>query len=406
VELKLQSNFFYQTIKTKLVCEILKNPSGIIFLIISFAMFFLIFKLGINTDLSNHLRILEIYLQYGYFPIPPLYYFTIYITGFLMPLYPLIMASIVVLTLFSFLKYYIVQRYLKHELIFLPTLFVGFLSFSLMCLGPLVIPFFNNQFLSAGKFSSTVWHNSTTIFVFPFCIWLFIKSLLYLKTPSQNLWIKILIVSVIIILSKPSFLFSFLIVFPVVCLYKFKWTKWFYYSALLSLIILLLIIAEQRILYHYNPLDRLWYHGETSKIIIAPFKVWLVFAKHPIFNLFSSFLFIIGFILLKYQLVKRDIEILFALSLLFISLLIYFTLAESGPRVNDGNFYWQIPISLLIVYMLLIKKIFSSYKFLNSKYISISTILFTDKILLLFYSFQFLSGIYYAFRLIHSRNFY
>jgi hypothetical protein len=410
--MELESNFF-PTSSIKLAFRnvidfVRKNIFSILFLFISTSIFFLIFKLSIATDLSSHIRILKEHLKYGYFPIPPLYYFTIYLVGFLMPIYPLMLASIFVLGVFSFLKYLVVQNYLVKELAHLPVLFVGFLIFTLMFIGPVVIPFFNNRFLYAGKFTSTVWHNSTTIFVFPFCIWLFIKSLDYLKKPRLQIWVRLIAVSLIIILAKPSFLFPFLIVFPLICLYKFQWTKWFYYSLLLSIIITIGIGIEQRILYNNNPLDKLWYHGESSKIIIAPFKVWLLFAKYPLVDIASSFLFVIGFIFFKFKSLKHNMEIIYALSLLAISLVIYFILAESGPRFMDGNFYWQIPFSLLIVYIMMLKNIFHSKvnRTFKSKYKEVLFILTKEKILFILYSFQFLSGIYYAFRLINSKNFY
>ena len=218
-----------------------------------------------------------------------------------MPVYPLMLASIFVLTIFSLLKYIIVHNYLKKELVHLPANFISFLSFTLMFTGPLIIPFFNNQFLYAGKFSSTIWHNSTTIFVFPFCVWLFKESLDYLKKPQVFLWVELILISLIIILAKPSFLFAFLIVFPLVCFLKFRWSKWFFFTVFLSLIILIGIAIEQRLIYDHNPLDKLWYHGETSEIIIAPFKVWLVFAKRPFINIICSFLFVIGFIFFKFK---------------------------------------------------------------------------------------------------------
>ena len=385
-----------------------KNLFAIVYFVVSTGIFFLIFKLGIGTDLSNHIRIFEEYLKHGYFPIPPLYYLTIYLVSLVIPVYPLILASIFVLAVFSLLKFIAVRNYLKQGLPHLPNLFVSFFVFTLMFLGPVIIPFFNNQFLSVGKFSSTIWHNSTTIFVFPFCIWLFIVSLTYLKKPGLNVSAKLIFISLIIILAKPSFLFSFVIAFPLICLLKFKFKKWFFFSLLLSLIIVVALAIEQRILYNNNPLDKLWYQGEPSKIIIAPFKVWLVFAKYPIVNILSSFLFVIGFIILKFKFIKHNLEIIYALSLLCISLIIYFTLAESGPRFMDGNFYWQIPVSLLIVYMVMIKYIFTSKgnDVFKSRFLKIRSILFKEKILILLYSIQFLSGIYYAFRLILSKNFY
>ena len=103
--------------------------------------------------------------------------------------------------------------------------FQDLLTFTLMFFSPVFIYFFDGSIMYLGKFTSTIWHNSTTIFVFPFCLLLFIESLKYLKKPGEYSALKLLGISILIFLSKPSFLFSFIIVFPIICFYKFGWLK-------------------------------------------------------------------------------------------------------------------------------------------------------------------------------------
>lgn len=352
---------------------------------------------------------LERYLDYGYFPTPPLYYLSIYLLSYLIPVYPYIISAIIVLTISSFLKYLFAFKYLKEgiETSSRRILLIGVLSFSLMFAAPVIIPFINNEFLYVGKFTSTIWHNSTTIFVIPFCIWLFIDSLHYIKKPGGWLFWKLLILSVIILVAKPSFLFAFVVVFPIICLYKFGWNRnWFLYSIFLSGTILICLVIEKNIIYQNNPLDKLWYEGKSSKIIIAPFKVWLIYAKHPLLNILTSFLFLISFLFLKFRKAVTDIDILYSFSLLIISLIIFFTFAESGPRFTDANFYWQIPCSLFLANLVVLKKVVVPYLFKSDCKLKIKNISFTDKFLLFFYSLHVLSGVYYTLRIIVERNYY
>jgi hypothetical protein len=283
----------------------------------------------------------------------------------------------------------------------------GIMAFSLMLIAPVVIPFTNDPHLYVGKFTSTIWHNSTTIFVFPFCIWLFVQSINYLNKPSDSTFGKLLFFSLLILLSKPSFLFAFGVAFPIICIVRFGWDqKWFLYTILLSVIILICLIVEKDIIYQNNVLNKLVYKGETSKIIIAPFKVWLRFAFHPFIYFLTSFLFIFSFIVIKFSKIKKDVEILYSLLLLTISLFIYFMLAESGPRFFHSNFYWQIPISMLIINMVMLKKLFIPYTRSESNKITLKIISLQDKLLLFIYSLHFVSGVYYTLRILIEKTYY
>jgi hypothetical protein len=281
------------------------------------------------------------------------------------------------------------------------------MAFSLMFISPIIIPFINDQHFYVGKFTSTVWHNSTTIFVFPFCIWLFVESINYLNKPGNLSFGKLLFLSLLIILSKPSFLFAFAVAFPMICMARFGWNKkWFLFTVLLSVIIVVCLMVEKNIIYQNKVLDKLIYKGETSHIVIAPFEVWMRFAFHPLIYFVTSFLFIVSFILIKFSKIKNDLEIVYSFLLLVISLFIYFMLAESGPRFFHSNFYWQIPISMLIINMVMLKKLFIPYTRSLSKKITLKMFSLQDKLLLLIYSLHFISGVCYTIRILIEKTYY
>jgi hypothetical protein len=277
-----------------------------------------------------------------------------------------------------------------------------------MFVAPLFLYFFEGGVMYMGKFTSTIWHNSTTIFVLPISLWLYIESLKYLKSPGGLLLLKMAGIALVILLSKPSFLFAFVVVFPLICLFQFGLTqKYFWYTLILSASILLALLLQKNIIYQNAALlDKFLYNSETSKVIIAPFQVWLLWTKYPIINFFSSFLFLLSFVLLKFRHLKRDIEIGYALALLVVSLIIFFTLAESGPRFSHGNFYWQIPITLLIINMVFLKKLLTPYFEEKINIALIKKFSTVDKIILLVFASQFLSGLLYTLKIIFTKNYY
>src|SRR6185437_8684315 len=278
--------------KSSLISIIKSNFFGIFYSFFVIIFFYSIFKLQIPTDVQLHIKILSEYLNNGSFPNPPLYYFSIYLLNILFE-NNFIYASVIILSFASILKFYLVKFYLGKNEFSIKLGKQDFLAFTIMFLSPIFIFFIDNSTWYLGKFTSTIWHNSTIIFVFPFCIWLFLESLKYLKKPGVFSLLKMLIISVLIILAKPSFLFAFIVAFPFICMYEFGlFNKWFYYVAFICLLILCALFFQKNLIYHNSELDKLIYNDEKSKIIIAPFKVWLAWSKYPISNFLTSFVFI------------------------------------------------------------------------------------------------------------------
>lgn len=390
-----------------LVSKIKANILGIAFFIITFFFFSLIIKLGISTDIQSHIEILNKYLRLGYFPNPPLYYFCIYLVDFIVVVnFHFVVSSILVLSIFSALKFNLVKKYFLKDVINSNISVIESVTFSLMFCSPIYIYFLDGNVAYMGKFTSTIWHNSTIIFVFPICIWLFLQSLNFLNDPSKTLAIKLIGISILILLSKPSFLFAFIIVFPIISLYKFgRKNMWFIISVIVCTILFILLIVQKNVIYQNGNLDRLVYGGAISQVIIAPFKVWLSWAQHPFMNILTSFLFVLSFIILKFHTYKKDLEILYALGLLLVSLSIFFIFAESGPRFNHGNFYWQIPITFLIVNMVLIKNIFLPFLKEHINWLTLRKVSTPNKWILFFYSLHFISGIYYMVRILLEKSY-
>ena len=202
-------------------------------------------------------------------------------------------------------------------------------------------------------------------------------------------------------------MFAFIIAFPLICIYIFGWlNKWFYYAVIICVIVLLVLAMQKKFIYQDDILTNVIYNGKVSEVIVAPFQVWLTWAKHPFSNIITSFAFLFCFILVKFFYYKKDIEVIYSLMLLVISLLVFFLLAESGPRFKHGNFYWQIPISLLIVNMVFIKKIlFFPFKE-SSLILSLRRLFIQNKLIMLFYSMQFISGIVYLVNIVVKKNYF
>jgi len=369
-------------------------------------VFFLeIFRRNIPTDLQLHIRILETYLLNGHFPDTPLYYLAIYVIHFLFFSSSFINATIIILSVSCIIKYILVRRFLQTSN---PNIADNsFFPFSLMFLSPLFIYYLDGNNWYLGKFTSSIWHNSTTIFVFPICIWLFMESLEYLKKPALKKMVKLLGISILILLAKPSFLFAFIIAFPLICFVKFGFlNKYFLFAGASVVLILLCLFLQKQLIYtSTNSLDKLIYGAKESHVIVAPFRVWLLWTNHPALSIFSSFAFVFSFIILKYKVYKSDIEVWYSIMLLVVSLFVFFLFAESGPRLYHGNFYWQIPVSMLIINMVFVKKILSGSSVNNFSGLSLWALFRCNKIICSLYLLQFISGLCYLSHILITKSY-
>lgn len=390
-----------------LIKKLKDNIFGLLYGVIVFIFFFLIFKLRIPTDIQAHIEILKIFLNNGSFPNPPLYYLCVYALSLFIPNNPFVVSSLLVLVIISIVKYLVVANYFERKTSERNFLLVSGIAFTLMFTSPIFLFYFDGDFLYLGKFTSSIWHNSTTIFVFPFCIWLYIVSLRYLENPSNKALIQLFGITILIQLAKPSFLFSFVIVFPLASFYKFGWLKkWSWSAVVVCILIFASLILQKYLIYQQDSLlDKLVYGGKSSNIIIAPFQVWLSYAKNPLWALLSSFVFLLSYIVLNFRRFIHDLELLYCFLLLAISLVIFFILAESGPRFLHANFYWQIPIAILIMNMTVLSKIIFPYINKSESRFSFKKLFFKDKVVLSFYLLHFISGIYYVGNILLNKSY-
>lgn len=268
--------------------------------------------------------------------------------------------------------------------------FSVYIGLSLMFVFAIPLPgYFVNGFFYIGNFVPNVWHNSTTIFLFPFAIILFYLSYMQLITFShkRNLWIFILIILNVFI--KPSFLFVFICVYPFFLLYKYKLNKEFWLSMGPVLFSIFLIALEYWMVFqHINPNNK-----EISNVIIQPFVSYTYYShlwQLP-FSLIFSLLFPICYVILNFPKLKSELLFWFTFLSFLAAVLIFFLIAESGPRATHGNFYWQIVICTWLCFCISIIALIRDVEHMG--------LTVKNRFLLSLYSIHVLMGVIYFTRL-------
>lgn len=195
------------------------------------------------------------------------------------------------------------------------------------------------------------WLNSTTIFVFPFCMYLFYVSFKALRNTSLStqVFLQLIIISVFIIFTKPNYMLVFLITFPLFALFFQR--KIIVQSILLSFVIVLILALQYYYIFfiyvkHYNFLNY-----QNIKITIEPFHAWNrissnILASSVLWFALPVYVFIVYFKLL----IKEKIYI-YSIIQFFIAILIFILFeerTENGKIYGSVNFIWQAIITLYI----------------------------------------------------------
>jgi hypothetical protein len=254
-----------------------------------------------------------------------------------------------------------------------------------------------------GKFVPMVWHNSTTIFLFPFAILLFWKQL-NLFDPKLNFKsIDIVIINLLVIINmlvKPSFLFTFAPVTLFFLIQRFKvesLKNWILKATPIFTTFLVVLIQYYFI---YIKQDGSFYHEQSKVALSFPFELMSTFIP----NWFIPFTFIFSFAFIIYTMIvyKEIINFMpfrYALTLAIVGILISAFFIEIGPRALHGNFLWQNVICSYLLFL-------TTISFITPKLISKKTWTTNDKILGLLFLTHTISGFLYLFKIAITTSYY
>lgn len=382
----------------------------LIVFIISLIFFYLIIHRQIPTDIQAHIIFIQKLLEFKIFPPNFLYYLIIYVVSFFSSNFKMLALSSVIVLSIS-----VVFKFKTSEIIFesindfkaksLSNVHLFILLIVLMSL-LFVHPIYllrrvmGDPFLFVGMVPMNVWHNSTTIFLFPFAIILFYYSYKFLETKENKYLYLTFLFSVINILLKPSFFFCLAVIFPLFALLKFRFKKEFWYSCIVIAGAAIILAIQFYLIYANRYLDKLNFNEGTSKVILAPFSFWSVYSKHIALDLVMSVLFPIFFIILYFNKIKNSLLLQYSGALFILGLLILILFAESGIRFGHGNFRWQ---AIVTNYIFFLSTVILFYKILKEGNFKIGN---KGWFMIAVYFIHFLCGLGYVIKMIIQKSAY
>lgn len=368
-------------------------------------LFFHFIYINVESDIPLHVNISYQSAQgeRGYFP-NFLYYLLSNGFGLFKSNLNLIVTTTLLITSISTtLKYSISKAiFLSLKLKELSPWFIRLLSVALLVYVPIpnVYDFMDVRYYMLGRLNSSIWHNTTVIFMIPFSLllfWIQIKAFKRDYVTNKMLFAMSALVLLNVFI-KPSFIFVYL---PITgCWIFVKYIKDI--KQLLRNLIpvfvggLYLIYSVYSIFFTKNTST---INEEANKLMVSDaFEVWSHFVpvnSIPII-IVMSLLFPLVYVLLRTSALK-DQDVVYSGLLLLLGILITIFVKEEGPRKYHFNLSWQNSIAAYLFLLMIIKNIFINIKSISK---------FKIKLFATLFSVHLMFGVVYIIRILTGDGYY
>jgi hypothetical protein len=308
-----------------------------------------------SYDYYVHLGLAQSMLRYHLVLTPHfLYQLVTIIIYMLLPLKQIATAGLItVLLCYAFTA--IIVFYLLRSVETLSRPIAAIITVSLMLVAPFPLLAIADDHLYFGYIGINVFHNPTIVVLKPFALLLFYFSVRVFQHQKNDDTRFVIINSVLIILSalaKPSYIICFLpalALFSLVKLARKEKPRWMLLSWGFVVPAIIVLAIQYYLTYSSTQMEGV-YQGQSA-IIFAPFAFMSSRSSFLFLKFLFSTLFPFAVLLCYFRSAIKDQRLVFAwLTFLFGAFYTYF-LAESGPRMLQGNFAWSGQISLFILFV-------------------------------------------------------
>lgn len=391
---------------------------GISVFFMSASIFSGIILFDISTDIQLHLdyiiRIIDRELP------PPsnfLYYLIVYVlAAFRSDINALSISAVLVLSLSLTFKYIITVQFLVKNVSTCPQKsillekYIMFISLTLLIVFSL--PAVNSileYHYYIGQIPPNVWHNSTTIFLMPFALMLFLISCEQIENPVNYRIITITLLLIFNILIKPSYVFVFFIAYPIMMTLKFRFGK------IMLLNMIPVVIGGMFLFFQYLGIYKYGYgnlYHDNSRVVVDIFGVWSQFSSNIISSLIVSVFFPLVYLLIYRDSVIESVQLRYALLSYIVAVSIFSIFSETGTRQYHGNFFWQCVVTSYFLFMvtvgLFLRKVACTVPLQDGVGINdiFTKLSLKDKVIGVSYILHFFSGIIYLSIIFFMKRYY
>jgi hypothetical protein len=228
------------------------------------------------------------------------------------------------------------------------------MTLALLLAAPVAILFPLDRHLYLGYIGINLFHNPTMFLLKPLALLSFAYTVKSLESDTRLPGIALVIsaiLTVVAAVAKPSYT---IVILPALAIFlsgmiilkrRFDW-KFHLFSIFIPAVVILLL--QYRMTYSAEQVQGV-YSG-TSGIIFAPLAVMSSYSAFLLPKLLLSLLFPLAVFCSNYREAARDTGIQLGWLLFGIGCFYTYFLAESGPRMLQGNFSWSAQVSLFILF--------------------------------------------------------
>ncbi len=375
--------------------------------------FFSYLIINISTDITTHIeQIRRINANVAHYPANFLFYFIVNLLSAFSQVKILNFVTVIVLSAAAVLKYSLSKHFIlsvnpaineeinwrKKAKLITVTLAL-FFCFAIP--DPFSLFVLKKMYLS--KFVPMVWHNSTTIFLFPFAILLFWKQLNMFNAKNDIAVKDIIIINILVIVNlliKPSFIFAYA---PVTFFFLLNKNATGNFKSLiikLTPLFTTLLVLTLQYYFIYVRQDGSFFYEKSELAIGTPFQFLLGFVPGwfiPFSFIFSYALVIIAVV--NYKEILSYTPFRYALALTVFAIFISAFIIETGPRALHGNFLWQNVICTYLLFLVTIA-------FLTPKLINKQSWNVKDKLTVGLFIAHACAGILYPLKIVLTTSYY
>jgi len=228
------------------------------------------------------------------------------------------------------------------------------LTMVLLVVAPPALLFPFDQHLYLGYLSTNVFHNPTILLLKPLALLSFAQAVATLQRSSPRpryQLIACVLITVACALTKPSFTICILPALALLILLRLRHhhPDWPMFLAGFIIPALLVLAAQYQLTYSAAQLPGV-YQG-SSAVILAPLAVMQNFSSWLTTKFCLSLLFPLTLVSCYYREARGDLPLQLAWIAFAIGTGYTYLLAESGPRMMQGNFTWSAQITLFILFV-------------------------------------------------------
>lgn len=274
------------------------------------------------------------------------------------------------------------------------------LSVALLLVSPVLFLATVDDHLYFGYLGINVFHNPTILLLKPLALasFFYAADLCRNRTFSKTCLVTSTLITILAVMAKPSFticIIPSLLLFTLIKLIRKRPFDRHMLVAGFILPALVILIFQYFITYSSAQIGGVY--AGASSVIFAPFAVMSTFSTHLLIKFICSVLFPLGVLICYFRSALRNQELRIAWVCFFFGAAYSYLLAESGPRMIQGNFLWSAQITLFILFVASLLLVLRHLREARSKgatidrRIMVCSLLFALHLLsgIIFYSYEF-----------------